>query len=157
MPASTPQQPPVAAATNRSAEVERLKSEIAAKDAEVAAIKQEVARERAHRESQGVDLAVVREARDRFVYPDAAPRLIDRARVIVDRRTGKPDLGSVRDAIDNLLGEYPDLAHAPSGGGSPSAQPARRPTQGRDGRFQSTSDRSSLIQALMACGEYQQM
>jgi len=119
-------------------ESERLKKE--AKDAANKATEAErratAAEERLVKEQ--IDAAVEREAvKLGFEYPDITPQLIDRTRVEKDEETGK--ITGVKEALERLAKERPNLVAASPRGGTPPREGPRR-TGDRDQRGKGESN-----------------
>jgi chromosome segregation ATPase len=129
-------------------EMERLKAERsdAAKKAAEAERKAEAAE--AALIDERINAAVEREAvKQNFIYPDIAPSLIDRNRVSIDEETGRP--AGIKEALERLLKEKPELAYAAPSGGTPPRDGPRRLRGGGRG------DRAPDIEAeLRASGKY---
>jgi chromosome segregation ATPase len=129
-------------------EMERLKAERAdaVKTAAEAERKAEDAEERLQRTIE--DAAIEREAtRMNFIYPDIAPSLVDRKRISRDEETGRP--AGIKEALERLLKDKPELAYAAPSGGTPPRDGPRRLRGGGRG------DRAPDIEAeLRASGKY---
>ncbi|HMF59211.1 MAG TPA: hypothetical protein VK595_02495, partial [Vicinamibacterales bacterium] len=106
-------------------ETERLKTEnkAAATKAAEAERRATAAEERLVREQ--IDAAVEREAvKLGFEYPDITPQLIDRTRVEKDEESGK--IVGVKEALERLAKERPNLVAASPRGGTPPREGPRR-------------------------------
>jgi hypothetical protein len=110
-------------------EVERLRNDLRARDAEIRAREGRVAE--LERESTALRIAhqVEREAQKAgFLYPEDVPKLVDASRIEVEPETGR--ILGVKEAVERLAKDRPGLLAAPRGGGSPAAVPQRRPVAG---------------------------
>jgi predicted secreted protein len=131
-------------------ETDRLKKE--AKDAATKAAEADrraiAAEERLIKEQ--IDAAVEREAfKMGWEYPDIAPSLIDRSRVEKDEETGK--ITGVKEALERVVKEKPNLVQAAPRGGTPSREGPRR-TNTNSGTRETPEE--SAVSHLRASGKY---
>jgi murein hydrolase activator len=75
-----------------------------------------------------IDQAIERAATSLFSRPELASKLVDRARITYDPDTEK--IGGIKDALEALLKQYPEIGSAQRGGGSPAAMRTRQPGGG---------------------------
>jgi uncharacterized protein YfeS len=75
-----------------------------------------------------IDQAIERAAAGLFTRSELASKLVDRARITYDPDTEK--IGGIKDALEALLKQYPEIGVAPRGGGSPAAMRQKRPEGG---------------------------
>lgn len=78
-----------------------------------------------------------------FRYPSTVPKLIDPSRVGWDAEAGKAT--GVKDAVERLAKEYPDLLEAKSQGGTP-PRPSNQPNRPNPGNNAPLAPRDELIQ-----------
>ena len=126
MPATELQRPPADPSARHLAEIDRLKGELAAKDAKLSEVTAQVAREKA---TAAIASVVQREAAAiGFVHADLVHKLVDHSLIKVGP---SGEITGAREAVERLARDRPALISAPHGGGSPAARDSRR-----DGRPQ---------------------
>jgi uncharacterized membrane protein YqiK len=109
-------------------EGERLKKQLKESDDRARESEQRAAKLEDDLLQSRIDQAIERAAAPLFLHPEVASRLVDRARILHDPETGK--ITGIKDALEAVLKQYPGLALANRGGGSPQAMRTRRPGDG---------------------------
>lgn len=113
---------------SKLSETARMRRRLDESEASLRELRDENEKLRVELQNQRIDREIERAAIGQFEYPQAAARLVDRDRISVDPETGK--IAGVKDALDRVLKDYPGMATARRGGGSPAAMRTRRPGAG---------------------------
>lgn len=100
-----------------------------------------------------IDQEIERAAIGQFEYPQAASKLVDRSRIEYDPESDK--VTGIKDALERLIKEYPGMATAKRGGGSPAAMTVRRPGAGAGAGVPEGAP--SLLDQWVKTGNYDQM
>jgi ribosomal protein L16 Arg81 hydroxylase len=132
-------------------EAERLRKQLQEAEDRTRDAEQRTAKLEADLIERRIDQAIERAAVPLFTRPELASKLVDRARITYDPDADK--IGGIKDALESLLKQYPEIGTAHRGGGSPQAMKTRRPEQGGGGG----NKEPGLREEFAAMGNYEKM
>jgi Skp family chaperone for outer membrane proteins len=128
-------------------EAERLKKQLKESEDAKRAAEQLAAKLEEQVIAGRIDQAIERAAKNLFIDPDLAPKVIDRTRITYDPDTDK--ISGIKEALEAVLKQFPTLGGAQRGGGSPAAMRTRQPGGGHTPAA-SEADRMAGIREEMA-------